>query len=88
MTEPTKEQVERVKDRVRTAIAEITGIEEARIRDDAHFFDDLGFDDLHDVESVMAVEDEFEIRISDDEDFKCVNDYVKYLKENHKHVFI
>lgn len=88
MTEPTKEQVELVKDRIRSQIAEITGRDEAVIKDDAHFFDVLHFDDLDDIQCIMAIEDEFEISIRDDDDFKCVNDYVKYLKEHHKHVFI
>jgi acyl carrier protein len=86
--EPTKEQIERAKERVRSVLAEVTGFQEAEFKDDTHFFNDLNFDELHDVECIMGIEDEFDIPIPNSEHFNTVNDYIKYFKANHKEVFV
>ena len=56
-----------VEDQVRAIIAEQLGIKEDEIKKDASFVDDLGADSLDTVELVMALEEEFETEIPDEE---------------------
>ena len=53
--------------RVRKIVAEQLGVNEAEIKNESSFVDDLGADSLDTVELVMALEDEFETEIPDDE---------------------
>lgn len=43
------------------------GLDEDKIQDDAHFEEDLDVDSLGVVELLMALEDEFEVKIPDEE---------------------
>ena len=43
------------------------GLDAAKIKDDAHFEEDLDVDSLGVVELLMALEDEFDVKIPDDE---------------------
>ena len=56
-----------VEDQVRGIIAEQLGVKADEIKNDASFVDDLGADSLDTVELVMALEEEFETEIPDDE---------------------
>ncbi len=56
-----------VEDQVRAIIAEQLGIKTDEIKNDASFVDDLGADSLDTVELVMALEEEFETEIPDDQ---------------------
>lgn len=56
-----------VEDQVRIIIAEQLGIKVDEFKNDASFVDDLGADSLDTVELVMALEEEFDTEISDDE---------------------
>ncbi len=56
-----------VEDQVRAIIAEQLGIKTDEIKNDASFVDDLGADSLDTVELVMALEEEFETEINDEE---------------------
>ena len=56
-----------VEDQVRGIIAEQLGLKADEIKNDASFVDDLGADSLDTVELVMALEEEFETEISDEE---------------------
>jgi acyl carrier protein len=56
-----------VEDQVRGIIAEQLGLKADEIKNDASFVDDLGADSLDTVELVMALEEEFETEIPDDE---------------------
>ena len=56
-----------VEDQVRAIIAEQLGIKTDEIKNDASFVDDLGADSLDTVELVMALEEEFETEIPDEE---------------------
>ncbi|HEX7080313.1 MAG TPA: acyl carrier protein [Gammaproteobacteria bacterium] len=56
-----------VEDQVRGIIAEQLGVKADEIRNDASFVDDLGADSLDTVELVMALEEEFETEIPDEE---------------------
>jgi len=57
-------------------------IDEAKITMDAKFDEDLGADSLDAVEMVMGVEDEFDIKLSDEEmqSLKTVGDLVRIVE--------
>lgn len=54
-------------ERVKKIIVEQLGVGEDDVSDDASFVDDLGADSLDTVELVMALEEEFECEIPDEE---------------------
>ena len=56
-----------IEDRVRKIVAEQLGVREEVVKAEASFVDDLGADSLDTVESVMALEEEFETEIPDEE---------------------
>ncbi len=56
-----------VEEQVRGIIAEQLGVKADEIKNDASFVDDLGADSLDTVELVMALEEEFETEIPDEE---------------------
>lgn len=61
-----------VQDRVKKIIAEQLSVGEDQVTNEASFVDDLGADSLDTVELVMALEEEFEIDIPDEEAEKIV----------------
>jgi acyl carrier protein len=73
-----------VNEKVKSIIVEQLGVEEAEVKEAAKFIDDLGADSLDTVELVMALEEEFNIEISDDDAEKIltVNDAVSYIKSH------
>ncbi|OGG93308.1 MAG: acyl carrier protein [Candidatus Lambdaproteobacteria bacterium RIFOXYD2_FULL_50_16] len=56
-----------VAERVKKIIVDQLGVEEADVKDDSNFIDDLGADSLDTVELVMAFEEEFGLEIPDEE---------------------
>lgn len=56
-----------IEERVKKIVIEQLGLKETVIASDASFVDDLGADSLDTVELVMALEEEFECEIPDDE---------------------
>lgn len=70
--------------RVKEIIAEQLGVDEAQVTNEASFMDDLGADSLDTVELVMALEEEFDIEISDEdaEKIQTVQDAVDYITEH------
>ncbi len=56
-----------VEDRVKKIVVEQLGVSEDQVTPDASFVDDLGADSLDTVELVMALEEEFDAEIPDDE---------------------
>ena len=56
-----------VNERVKNIVAEQLGIGVDEVSNESSFIDDLGADSLDTVELVMALEEEFDIEISDDE---------------------
>ena len=59
--------MENIEQRVRKIVAEQLGVNEAEIKNESSFVDDLGADSLDTVELVMALEDAFETEIPDEE---------------------
>ncbi len=72
-----------VEDRVKKIIVEQLGVEEDEVVPEASFVQDLGADSLDTVELVMALEEEFDIEIPDDEAEKMqkVSQAIDYIKE-------
>jgi acyl carrier protein len=62
-----EESMENVEQRVKKIVAEQLGVNEAEIKNESSFVDDLGADSLDTVELVMALEEEFETEIPDEE---------------------
>lgn len=52
---------------VQTIVANQLGVDPNEVTQEAHFADDLGADSLDTVELVMAIEEEFEIEIPDED---------------------
>ena len=75
-----------IENRVKEIITEQLGVDEKEVTPDASFIDDLGADSLDTVELVMALEEEFDIEISDEDAEKIitVNDAVNFINENAK----
>nr|VFJ55010.1 MAG: acyl carrier protein [Candidatus Kentron sp. FW]VFJ57988.1 MAG: acyl carrier protein [Candidatus Kentron sp. FW]VFJ61275.1 MAG: acyl carrier protein [Candidatus Kentron sp. FW] len=73
-----------VEDRVKKIVAEQLGVKEEDVVDDASFVDDLGADSLDTVELVMALEEEFDCEIPDDEAEKIttVKAAMAYIKDH------
>jgi acyl carrier protein len=78
----TKEITEKVKQ----IIAEQLGVEEAEVTPSASFIDDLGADSLDTVELVMALEENFDIEIPDEdaEKIRTVQDAIDYIDKHSK----
>lgn len=71
-----------VLERVTKIIVDRLGVDEAEVKLESSFKDDLGADSLDVVELVMELEDEFDMEISDDEAERIatVGDAVNYIK--------
>jgi len=71
-----------IEQRVKKIVAEQLGVPEADIKTESSFVDDLGADSLDTVELVMALEDEFEMEIPDEEAEKIatVQNAIDYAK--------
>ena len=73
-----------IEERVKKIVAEQLGVKEDDVKADASFVEDLGADSLDTVELVMALEEEFETEIPDEEAEKIttVQLAINYIKEN------
>lgn len=71
-------------DEVKAIIIEQLGVDEEDVKIDSSFVDDLGADSLDIVELVMALEEEFELEIPDEdaEKIRTVGEAVKYIQEH------
>jgi acyl carrier protein len=78
--------MENVEQRVRKIVAEQLGVNETEIKNESSFVDDLGADSLDTVELVMALEEEFETEIPDEEAEKIttVQQAISYINSHTK----
>lgn len=69
--------------KIRELLSEQMGIDEDSITLESSFADDLNADSLDIVELIMAMEEEFDIEIADEdiEKIQTVGDAVNYIKE-------
>lgn len=73
---------EEIEERVRKIVSEQLGVKEEEVKPSASFVEDLGADSLDTVELVMALEEEFDTEIPDEEAEKITTvqlacDYIK-----------
>ncbi len=73
-----------VESRVKEVIVDQLGVDEKEVTLEAKFIDDLGADSLDLVELVMALEEEYNIEISDEdaEKIQTVGDAIEYIKSH------
>ena len=71
-----------IEERVKKIIVEQLGVKEEDVKPEASFVEDLGADSLDTVELVMALEEEFDIEVPDEdaEKFQTVSDIVNYVE--------
>ena len=71
-------------EKVKAIISEQLGVDEADVIMESSFIEDLGADSLDIVELVMALEEEFDIVIPDEdaEKIRTVGEAVKYIQEH------
>ncbi len=70
-------------ERIRNLICEQLGVDRAEVQPGANILDDLGADSLDVVELVMAIEEAFDIEVSDDEaeGLVTIGDVERYVSE-------
>ena len=73
-----------IEDRVKKIVAEQLGVKEDEVSNESSFVDDLGADSLDTVELVMALEEEFDTEIPDEEAEQITNVQlaINYINEN------
>ena len=71
-----------VEEKVKEIIIDQLGVEEKQVNTEASFIDDLGADSLDTVELVMALEEEFDVEIPDEdaEKIATVQNAIDYIK--------
>jgi acyl carrier protein len=75
-----------VADKVKSIIAEQLGVKIEEVKPEASFIDDLGADSLDTVELIMALEEEFNVEIPDEDAEKMtkVSDAINYVEAKAK----
>ena len=75
-----------IETKVKSIIADQLGVGEDEIKPESSFIEDLGADSLDIVELVMAMEEEFEVEIPDEEaeNIKTVGDAINYIHTHKK----
>jgi acyl carrier protein len=78
--------MDNIEQRVKKIVAEQLGVNEGDIKNESSFVDDLGADSLDTVELVMALEEEFECEIPDEdaEKITTVQQAIDYVNANVK----
>ena len=69
-------------DKIKAIRAEQLGVDESEVKPETHLMKDLEADSLDAVEIIMAIEDEFDIEVPDEdaEKFQTVNDIISYVE--------
>ncbi|HOX22423.1 MAG TPA: acyl carrier protein [Elusimicrobiales bacterium] len=78
--------VEKADERLKNIIVEQLGVEPGEVKPEAQFVNDLGADSLDTVELIMALEEEFDMEIPDEqaEKIKTVAEALEYVKAHAK----
>ncbi len=78
--------MENIEQRIKKIVAEQLGVNEAEVKNESSFVNDLGADSLDTVELVMALEEEFECEIPDEqaEKINTVQEAIDYVTANAK----
>ena len=73
-----------VEEKVKEIIIDQLGVDEKQVNHEASFIDDLGADSLDTVELVMALEEEFDVEIPDEDAEKIgtVQNAIDYIKDH------
>lgn len=76
--------MENIEQRIKKIVAEQLGVKEDEVKNESSFVNDLGADSLDTVELVMALEEEFECEIPDEqaEKINTVQEAIDYVNEN------
>ena len=71
-----------VENRIKSIIADQLGVAEEQVKPESKFIEDLGADSLDIVELIMAMEEEFQTEIPDEdaENIRTVGDAVNYVQ--------
>lgn len=71
-------------EKLKELVVDQLGVEEDEVTMEASMQDDLGADSLDLVDLVMSVEEEFGVKVADEdlENIKTVGDIVDYIEEN------
>ena len=79
-----------IESKVKAIIVDKLGVDEAEVKNEASFANDLGADSLDTVELIMEFEKEFQIQIPDDqaEKISTVGDAVAYIEANVKSSYL
>lgn len=75
-----------VAEKVKEIIVEQLGVSPEEVKPEASFVEDLGADSLDLTELIMVMEDEFDIKIADEDaqNMLKVQDVMKYIEESQK----
>jgi acyl carrier protein len=78
------DMVDNIFDKIKEIVVEQLGVDDEEVTEKASFVDDLGADSLDIVELIMALEEEFDMEIPDEdaEKISTVGDAIKYIKEH------
>ena len=76
--------MENIEQRIKKIVAEQLGVNEAEVKNESSFVNDLGADSLDTVELVMALEEEFDCEIPDEqaEKINTVQEAIDYVTAN------
>ncbi|MCH9638526.1 MAG: acyl carrier protein [Betaproteobacteria bacterium] len=76
--------MENIEQRIKKIVAEQLGVNEVEVKNESSFVNDLGADSLDTVELVMALEEEFECEIPDEqaEKINTVQEAIDYVNAN------
>ncbi len=77
-------EITEIEQRIKKIVAEQLGVNETEIKNESSFVNDLGADSLDTVELVMALEEEFECEIPDEqaEKINTVQEAIDYVASN------
>lgn len=73
-----------IEEKVKAIIVDKLSVDEAEVKNEASFSNDLGADSLDTVELIMEFEKQFKVTIPDDqaEKISTVGDAIKYIEEH------